>query len=53
MTTSEKPVRRDRDSVILELWRSERMDTLDIAYAMGISEAEVYNRLLHAREAAR
>lgn len=54
MTPDEMPRKRvTLDETILLLWHSKRMDTTAIAEAMGISEAEVYNRLLHAREAAR
>ncbi|NPU23982.1 hypothetical protein [Bradyrhizobium denitrificans] len=53
MTPTEKREQDTRDATILVLWRSKRMDTVAIAEAIGISEAEVYNRLLHAREAAR
>ena len=49
--TQDKPEQNQdaQDRAILLLWKSRTQDTVDIAKHLGLTEAEVANRLLHLR----
>ena len=46
------PEARADDASVLELWRTGKLDTFDIANRLGRSEADVVQALVRARRSA-